>query len=77
MKRVTKSVLPVAGFETRVFLATTTPKENLTIVDLPALQYVADKAIDVVMTFVRSHGDILKEGHAHTSAHRAQFRVSS
>ncbi|GGX70508.1 UTP--glucose-1-phosphate uridylyltransferase [Litorimonas cladophorae] len=47
MKRVTKAVLPVAGFGTRVLPATkTVPKEMLTIVDRPALQYVVDEAIE-------------------------------
>jgi UTP--glucose-1-phosphate uridylyltransferase len=47
MKRVTKAVLPVAGFGTRVLPATkAVPKEMLTIVDRPALQYVVDEAIE-------------------------------
>ena len=47
MKPVTKAVLPVAGFGTRVLPATkTVPKEMLTVVDRPALQYVVDEAIE-------------------------------
>jgi len=47
MKPVTKAVLPVAGFGTRVLPATKTiPKEMLTVVDRPALQYVVDEAIE-------------------------------
>lgn len=47
MKAVKKAVLPVAGFGTRVLPATkTVPKEMLTIVDRPALQYVVDEAIE-------------------------------
>ena len=45
MKPVKKAVLPVAGFGTRVLPATKTiPKEMLTVVDRPALQYVVDEA---------------------------------
>lgn len=47
MKPVRKAVLPVAGFGTRVLPATkTVPKEMLTVVDRPALQYVVDEAIE-------------------------------
>jgi len=46
MKPVKKAVLPVAGFGTRVLPATkTVPKEMLTVVDRPALQYVVDEAL--------------------------------
>lgn len=45
MKKITKAVLPVAGFGTRVLPATKTiPKEMLPVVDRPALQYVVDEA---------------------------------
>ena len=47
MKPVRKAVLPVAGFGTRVLPATkTVPKEMLTVVDRPALQYVVDEALE-------------------------------
>lgn len=47
MKPITKAVLPVAGFGTRVLPATkTVPKEMLTVVDRPALQYIVDEAIE-------------------------------
>ena len=47
MKPVRKAVLPVAGFGTRVLPATKTiPKEMLTVVDRPALQYVVDEAVE-------------------------------
>ena len=47
MKPVKKAVLPVAGFGTRVLPATkTVPKEMLTVVDRPALQYVVDEAVE-------------------------------
>lgn len=46
IKKVTKAVLPVAGFGTRVLPATKAlPKEMLPIVDRPALQYVVDEAL--------------------------------
>jgi len=45
--RVTKAVLPVAGFGTRVLPATKViPKEMLPVVDRPALQYVVDEALE-------------------------------
>ncbi|MEE9348077.1 MAG: UTP--glucose-1-phosphate uridylyltransferase GalU [Robiginitomaculum sp.] len=45
-KKVTKAVLPVAGFGTRVLPATKSiPKEMLPVVDRPALQYVVDEAL--------------------------------
>lgn len=47
MKKITKAVLPVAGFGTRVLPATKSiPKEMLPVVDRPALQYVVDEAIE-------------------------------
>jgi UTP--glucose-1-phosphate uridylyltransferase len=47
MKPVKKAILPVAGFGTRVLPATkTVPKEMLTVVDRPALQYVVDEAME-------------------------------
>ena len=47
MKPIKKAVLPVAGFGTRILPATkSVPKEMLTVVDRPALQYVVDEAIE-------------------------------
>ncbi len=47
MTKITKAVLPVAGFGTRVLPATKTiPKEMLPVVDRPALQYVVDEALE-------------------------------
>ncbi len=44
MKRVRKAVLPVAGLGTRVLPATkVTPKELLTVVDKPILQYIVEE----------------------------------
>ena len=45
VNRVRKAVFPVAGLGTRFLPATkATPKEMLTVVDRPALQYVVDEA---------------------------------
>ena len=45
MKRIRKAVLPVAGLGTRFLPATKAmPKEMLTVVDRPVLQYVVDEA---------------------------------
>ena len=45
MTKITKVVFPVAGLGTRFLPATkATPKEMLTVVDRPALQYVVDEA---------------------------------
>src|SRR3954463_15074371 len=44
-KRVRKAVLPVAGLGTRLLPATkTVPKEMITIVDRPLIQYAVDEA---------------------------------
>lgn len=47
MKKVTKAVIPAAGFGTR-FLPVTkaVPKEMLNIVDTPALHYIVTEALD-------------------------------
>jgi UTP--glucose-1-phosphate uridylyltransferase len=47
MKRVRKAVFPVAGLGTRFLPATKSiPKEMLTVVDRPVIQYVVDEARD-------------------------------
>jgi len=65
MKSIKKAVLPVAGFGTRVLPATkTVPKEMLTIVDRPALQYVVDEAIEAGIehfVFITARGKIAIE----------------
>ncbi|MCX7668349.1 MAG: sugar phosphate nucleotidyltransferase, partial [Atribacterota bacterium] len=44
--RITKAVIPVAGFGTRLLPVTKTqPKEMLPLVDRPAVQYVVEEAI--------------------------------
>ncbi|WP_427453452.1 UTP--glucose-1-phosphate uridylyltransferase GalU [Litorimonas sp. WD9-15] len=71
MKPVTKAVLPVAGFGTRVLPATkTVPKEMLTVVDRPALQYVVDEAIEAGIehfVFVTARGKIAIEDYFDTA----------
>ena len=45
-KRVRKAVLPVAGLGTRFLPATKAiPKEMLTVVDKPLIQYAVDEAL--------------------------------
>lgn len=45
-KKVTKAVIPAAGFGTRFLPATkAVPKEMLPIVDKPALQYIVEEAV--------------------------------
>ena len=44
--KVTKAVIPAAGLGTRVLPATKAmPKEMLTIVDKPAIQYIVEEAV--------------------------------
>jgi len=46
MQKITKVVIPVAGFGTRFLPATKAmPKEMLTIVDKPVIQYVVEEAV--------------------------------
>jgi UTP--glucose-1-phosphate uridylyltransferase len=51
MKKVTKTVLPVAGLGTR-FLPTTkaSPKEMMPIVDKPLIQYAVEEAVAADIT---------------------------
>jgi UTP--glucose-1-phosphate uridylyltransferase len=51
MKRVTKAILPVAGLGTRFLPATKAiPKEMLTVVDKPLIQYVIEEAAEAGIT---------------------------
>jgi UTP--glucose-1-phosphate uridylyltransferase len=46
MKKITKAILPVAGFGTRFLPATKSqPKEMLPIVDKPVIQYLVEEAV--------------------------------
>ncbi|SON57624.1 UTP-glucose-1-phosphate uridylyltransferase [Hartmannibacter diazotrophicus] len=66
-KKIRKAVLPVAGLGTRFLPATkAVPKEMMTIVDRPALQYVVDEAraagIEHII-FVTGRGKAVIEDH--------------
>lgn len=51
MKKVTKAVISAAGLGTRVLPATKAlPKEMLTIVDKPSLQYIVEELVDSGIT---------------------------
>ena len=46
MKKITKAVFPVAGLGSRFLPATKAqPKEMLTIVDKPLIQYAVEEAV--------------------------------
>ena len=48
MKKINKAVLPVAGFGTRFLPATKAiPKEMLSIIDKPLVQYSVEDAIEI------------------------------
>jgi len=51
MKKITKAVIPVAGYGTR-FLPTTKaqPKEMLNVVDKPVIQYIVEEAVNSGIT---------------------------
>jgi len=51
MKKITKAVIPAAGLGTRVLPATKAqPKEMLTIVDKPSLQYIVEELVESGIT---------------------------
>ncbi len=51
MMKVRKAVIPAAGLGTRVLPATKSmPKEMLTIVDKPAIQYIVEEAVNAGIT---------------------------
>ena len=67
VNQVRKAVLPVAGLGTRFLPATKAmPKEMLTVVDRPALQYVVDEAREAGIehiAFVTGRGKAVIEDH--------------
>jgi len=67
MKPVRKAVFPVAGLGTRILPATKAmPKEMLTIVDKPLIQYAVDEAIEAgieQLIFVTGRGKSAIEDH--------------
>ncbi|MGL5125826.1 MAG: UTP--glucose-1-phosphate uridylyltransferase, partial [Fusobacteriaceae bacterium] len=64
MKKITKAVIPAAGLGTRVLPATKAqPKEMLTIVDKPSLQYIVEELVasgitDIVIITGRNKNSI-------------------
>ncbi|WP_028855575.1 UTP--glucose-1-phosphate uridylyltransferase GalU [Psychrilyobacter atlanticus] len=51
MRKITKAVIPAAGLGTRVLPATKAqPKEMLTIVDKPSLQYIVEELVESGIT---------------------------
>ena len=64
MKKITKAVIPAAGLGTRVLPATKAqPKEMLTIVDKPSLQYIVEELVksgitDIVIVTGRNKNSI-------------------
>ncbi|MFA5985942.1 MAG: UTP--glucose-1-phosphate uridylyltransferase GalU [Parcubacteria group bacterium] len=71
MKRITKAILPVAGFGTRFLPATKAqPKEMLPIVDKPVIQYLVEEAVASgieEIIFVTGRGKRAIEDHFDTS----------
>src|SRR3954462_13387039 len=67
MKRLRKAVFPVAGLGTRFLPATKAmPKEMLTIVDRPLIQYAVEGALEAgieQMIFVPGRGKTALEDH--------------
>jgi UTP--glucose-1-phosphate uridylyltransferase len=67
MKKVTKAVFPVAGLGTRFLPATKAmPKEMLTVVDRPLIQYAVEEALEAgieQMIFVTGRGKGALEDH--------------
>lgn len=67
MKKIRKAVFPVAGLGTRILPATKAiPKEMLTIVDKPLIQYAVEEALEAGIEhfiFVTSRGKSSLEDH--------------
>ena len=67
MKKVRKAVFPVAGLGTRFLPATkAVPKEMLTVVDRPLIQYAVEEALEAgieQMIFVTGRGKTALEDH--------------
>ena len=67
MKKVRKAVFPVAGLGTRFLPATkSVPKEMLTVVDRPLIQYAVEEALEAgieQMIFVTGRGKTALEDH--------------
>lgn len=67
MQKITKAVIPAAGFGTRVLPATKNiPKEMFPIVDKPTIQYIVEEAVNAGITdilIITNRGKILMEDH--------------
>src|SRR3712207_2285958 len=67
LKKVRKAVFPVAGLGTRFLPATkSVPKEMLTVVDRPLIQYSVEEALEAgieQMIFVTGRGKTALEDH--------------
>ena len=67
VQRIRKAVIPVAGLGTRFLPATkAVPKEMLTVVDRPVVQYAVDEAFEAGIEhviFVTGRGKVLIEDH--------------
>lgn len=67
MKKVTKAVIPAAGYGTRMLpLTKALPKEMVPIVDKPSIQYIAEEAVASGITdilIIVSRGKDLIENH--------------
>ena len=65
--KITKAVIPAAGLGTRVLPATKSmPKEMLTIVDKPAIQYIVEEAVASGITdilIITNRGKGIMEDH--------------
>ena len=48
--KITKAIIPAAGFGTRFLPATKSqPKEMLPVVDKPTIQYIVEEAVEAVL----------------------------
>ena len=81
IKKVTKAILPVAGFGTRFLPATkATPKEMLPIIDKPLVQYAVEEAALVgikEIIFITNHTKASIERHFSKSSQLEEKLISS
>ena len=81
MKKVTKAVIPAAGLGTRVLPATKAmPKEMLTIVDKPAIQYIVEEAVESGITdilIITNRGKGIIEDHFDRSPELEEWLLST
>ncbi len=79
--KVTKAVIPAAGLGTRVLPATKAmPKEMLTIVDKPAIQYIVEEAVNSGITdilIITNRGKGIIEDHFDRSPELEEKLLSS